>query len=745
MAKYLVTSGSYFEPFTYEQLSAPIREAAAIHRATQDTYDQIGTEAEALRRYIEQEPDDSNARRMYDSYMSKLSDLQNNLWSNGYNAQTRRDLAAARAGYASDITRLGKAIQTRQERSAEYHKYAHEHPEDAIMGWDPGLASLDEYLRDDLYGQDYFAMSGKEFAATLATDLQARANEIMSDPTLMDMNLPGYYFLKTNKGFTNQQINDATAAVRSYWSGDGGAAINALDPVTKIVADVMQDHLRTSGASGKVSGAEFDKLIGWGAVGASQTVKEPSVEHMENKQWDYQMRNWLAAQDDSRDLEKQKELYKFQHPDEFDENGNRVVKSPKTTSMINPSQYLYQQGAGVDKMEKQMRKVFGAIDPEHPVVIFNEDTGERAYDNWRDAYAAIYENEAYRSVQRKFGMDPSIYPSKGQEQTSTISGTDANGNRITLAIQTGKLSAKERERLNLTKDDVGIYELDANGNRTVLNEELTLAYNTDRRRYDKYVSDAIAYNQDRGLGGEDIIASKKKLEDLKRKNGIAMNVPNKYVESAAHIRQTFGITPTVTVVPPTNDKALTQYARELNNSMTLNDFTSDGPLAMYPYNPTTGVIDYKHPVKNKRQVLDYKKSNNELDGNGGLLSVTALPKTLITGELEDSIGKLIITTEKGSFVVDPRMFDSVVANRTALTVLAGLPDLMEPFIDPDKIFTESDGRSAARLADIYYDLGIPGETNGETMKDVMNNPKSRDALYQDILTSVQESFNYLSE
>ena len=168
-------------------------------------------------------------------------------------------------------------------------------------------------------------------------------------------------------------------------------------------------------------------------------------------------------------------------------------------------------------------------------------------------------------------------------------------------------------------------------------------------------------------------------------------------------------------------------------------------LNLPPNNPTTGVIDYKHPVKNKRQVLDYKKSNNELDGNGGLLSVTALPKTLITGELEDSIGKLIITTEKGSFVVDPRMFDSVVANRTALTVLAGLPDLMEPFIDPDKIFTESDGRSAARLADIYYDLGIPGETNGETMKDVMNNPKSRDALYQDILTSVQESFNYLSE
>lgn len=747
MAKYLVTSGSYFEPFTYDQIAAPVREAAEIHRATQDAYDQYSMEAEALRHYLDREPEDSEARKMYDSYMDKLSTLQNNLWSNGYNAKTRRDLAAARAGYASDITRLGKAIQTRQERSAEYHKYAHEHPEDAIMGWDPGLASLDEYLHDDLYGQDYFAMSGKEFAATLATDLQARANEITSDPRLMDMNLPGYYFLKTNKGFTNQQINDATDAVRAYWNGDGGAAIESLDPVTKIVADVMQDHLRTSGASGRVSGTEFDKLIGWGAVGASQTVREPSVEHMENKQWDYQMRNWLAAQDDARDLAKQKELYKFQYPDEFDANGNRIAKPAAGSNLISPTQYLYQQGQGVDKREKQMNKIFGTIDEDHPVVIFSEDTGgDRQYTNWRDAYAAIFENEAYRSIQYRFGLDPSIHPSRGQEQTSRVVGTDEEtGKLATLTIQTGKLSNDERDRLNLTKDDVGIYQLDDNGNRTVLNERLTIEYNKDRRRYEKYVDDAISYNEGRGLGGDEVIESQKKLTDFKKKSGIAMNVPNRYVESAAHIRNSFGVTPMVTVVPPTDEKTLKQYALELNASMTSNDFKSNSPLAIYKINLTTGTVDWKHPVTNKRQVLKFKKSNNELDDRGGLLSVTALPSSIITGRPEDTIGKLIINTESGSFLVDPRMFDSIVANQTALTRLAGLDELMEPFSDPDKIFTESDGRSAARLSDVYDALGIFEDTDGVTMKDIMDNKNARDAYYQDILKAMQTSFNVLSE
>ena len=111
MAKYLVTSGSSFEPFTYYQLVKPIAQMAEAHRSAQDAYDTITTESEALRRYIEQEPNDSAARSMYNNYMNRLNSLQQNLWDNGYTAQTRRDLSAARAGYASDITRLGTAVK----------------------------------------------------------------------------------------------------------------------------------------------------------------------------------------------------------------------------------------------------------------------------------------------------------------------------------------------------------------------------------------------------------------------------------------------------------------------------------------------------------------------------------------------------------------------------------------------------------------------------------------------------------
>lgn len=429
MAKYLVTSGSYFEPFTYEQLSAPIREAAAIHRATQDTYDQIGTEAEALRRYIEQEPDDSNARRMYDSYMSKLSDLQNNLWSNGYNAQTRRDLSAARAGYASDISRLGTAIQTRQQRSAEYWKTRHDHP-DMIMGNDPGLDSLDNYLADDLYGQNYYAYSGHDFMNEVGADAKARANEMLSLPEVQrNPALVGYLELIQRDGFTNEDVNSASAAVRLALSGDN-TALNSLAPGASILADVLMSHLESTGAAGNVSADEYSRLFDYGVSGLSQAVGKTNVSTVSDKVWD---------------LNKQLSVLNYQHalsskatgPSDEDGYGrpyslddiSTFVKSKmsdKITSKLNdtfvkPFETPIRTSDGsiisspidADNILRsfgrdQLLEKYGGIDPDHPetangnILLGQGRTEIRAVKNEVNDFDMSFVNEPY-TIQRKEG------------------------------------------------------------------------------------------------------------------------------------------------------------------------------------------------------------------------------------------------------------------------------------------------------------------------------------------------------
>lgn len=284
MPKFLVTSGSYFQPFTYDELSKPVVQTVEAHNAAQDAYDQLSMETSALGRYITENPDDVNAKRMYDSYLAKLNSLQDNLWNNGYNAATRRDLASARAGYASDITRLQAAIKARQERSQEYWKTRHEHP-DMIMGRDPGESGLDNYLFNDLYGRDYYSYSGNDFAKMVGAEASARASEMLNDPQVKkNPMLVGYLQMIERDGFTNKQVDDAYAAVRKVVAGDMSSVAN-LDFATGILANVLMSNLESSGAKGNVSQDEFNRLLDYGKIGLSQAVGKTKVSTVADLQW----------------------------------------------------------------------------------------------------------------------------------------------------------------------------------------------------------------------------------------------------------------------------------------------------------------------------------------------------------------------------------------------------------------------------------------------------------------------------
>ena len=741
MAKYLVTSGSYFEPFTYEQLAAPVREAAAIHRASQDAYDQYNMEAEALRHYLDAEPDDSNARRMYESYMTKLQNLQNNLWSNGYNTQTRRDLAAARAGYASDITRLGKAIELRQKRSEDWGNYRREHP-DAIMEDDPGLSSLDEYLMNDRYGSDFFVTSGNQLAQDVAADLKARGQELMSNPELMDMNLPEYYFLRTNNGFTNEQVNKAMDAVRSYWNGDDGKAMAALDPITKIAADTIKYHLDKTGASSKVTADEFGRALDFAAYGASQGVGEPKVEHLENKQWDYGMRDWLAAQKDDRDFNNWYKQQMITHPEWFDENGNRVIAAGTdyTDPSQYPTQYLYNEGPNVTKHLNALRKLTGDISPEN-LIRYTTAEGDKFADNWVEVYDWLHGDEASGWARKEYGFDLDVLPGRDRQQRVTITGT-VGGEKVSYDVVTDKITKDDIEQaasrgVKLDKDDVAIRQVGRDGKER-LDIDATKEYNAARKRHRGYMEEKVTQlNKDNDLSS----ITSLDLSDFKRKQGIDMRVPAQYVETVLALREGFGVEKLPTLVAPADTKKQKSYALELLSSASKNSLKPNSPFAIYRIDRATGAVDYKNPIKDIDQVLSID-NGGELAGNsGGLTSIEALPRDISTGRPEDEFGKLRVTTRQGTFLVDPRMFDSIVSDNVALQKLLEYDEMAEPFNDfSGKIFTESYNKSAERLNKARYHLGFNPPAEYKTMADVLRDPVWRARYYDALGNFTQTAF-----
>ena len=403
MGKFLVTSGTSFRPFSYQELAAPVQQAAEIHRQTQDVYDSLGMETAALQRYIDQESEDSMARKMYEDYLGKLTTLQDNLWSNGYNAQTRRDLAAAKAGYAGDIARLQQAVKDRQERSAKYWDIKISNP-DRIMGKDPGLGSLDDYVRNDLYGQNYFSYSGNQLAKEVSADAAARMKEVLDDPQLRRF-IPGYYTFQDKAGFTSQNVSNAIKAIQDKYNGDV-TSYESLDFASKILADVMDSHVQSTGAydslvNGGLDRDEFDRLLNYAGSGLSSSIGETKYQHMED---------WITKMEKDFDIYKRKwDLDNPQPPQIGYGDIDELLAQMKLDDSYTHSIAGRNNEAMNNKLGKQVKEL--------PSTIFYNGNEIR---NNLDASALMYNEQDRIDSMSRFGFDYGMTHSKKHPLTGEI-------------------------------------------------------------------------------------------------------------------------------------------------------------------------------------------------------------------------------------------------------------------------------------------------------------------------------------
>ena len=398
MAKFLVTSGSYFEPFTYDELAKPVMQTVEAHNAAQDVYDAMSDQTELLRRYVDQEPENSIVRQRYNDYVQKLSNLQNNLWQHGYNAGTRRDLSIARAGYNSDINRIGTSIKTRQDRSAAYHKFKAEHP-DAVMGIDPGLSSLDNYFNDDLYGQNYFQYDGKQFEASVATEIQAKAQELLNSNVIKDKDLVAQLTRITRYGVSNDDIAEASPIVDALIDADADTRDkyykehNVSNAAQLLVETLINRYDATGIRDSDAPESERQRMLGYGKSGWAHGVMKPEQKDFENPEYKEQqsIRMMNRQHQLNKDLEKYK--YDLQHPapdpnapysfhnfmDSYEVTGENHEKKKKTVNeridFKEPQKLFSSSGAEITDHATASELVFGGNERRQLYDYFGFDYG----------------------------------------------------------------------------------------------------------------------------------------------------------------------------------------------------------------------------------------------------------------------------------------------------------------------------------------------------------------------------------
>ena len=466
MGKYLVTSSSNYHPFSYEELAAPVQQAAELHRQTQEYYDTLAMDTATLGSYITDNEGDRRAKQMYDNYNKVLSELQDDLWRYGYSPRTKRSLSAARQGYAGDIKRIAKAVETRQARSAEFHKYAHDHP-DAIMGVDPGLSGLDNYLANDMYGSDYFAYSGTDFYKQVGETAKARVKELLHDPQVEQI-IPGYYTRSTTEGATSDEVLEAKDAMSYILSGGDIDAYQFQSPVSKVLTEVLVSHLQATGApealrTGRLSEKEFLELVGWGGNALSQSIGETKTQDLNDKYYDMMLdlaKQQAKASASGTKSEKGEDL-------KIPDSNMQLVTGPGAHKLLNEN--------GINK--HALRTLFKGVEDSFAISASGQEVNGSPH-----ASSLVYSEDLRREDYRKLGFDIGLDPMpRGVNTTSKdfLSGTvEHNGVRYETRYN-------PYDKYNGTKGVVEVREVGDKGSGTwMISPELTSIYHRDRAVYE---------------------------------------------------------------------------------------------------------------------------------------------------------------------------------------------------------------------------------------------------------------------
>lgn len=272
MARYLVTSGSKFEPYSYDELVKPLAQATEAHKETQAAYDELAANAESVGALIGEGPENEMAKKMYDDYSQMLDGYIDDLSNNGYGMNAARGLTQLRRKYGSEITSIQNAIARRRELGDEYRKRMQTDPT-LITEYDPSTRGLDNWLENPEFG-GYRSVSGAVLEK-LASDAATNFKQVLSSEanTRNWMRIPGGNFeAATFTGATPEQIEAAKIAFASG-TVTGDKIIDGL-------ADIMNSVYNSSGVtewgdkSAKLKAAES---IARGINSALGTVKFDTI------------------------------------------------------------------------------------------------------------------------------------------------------------------------------------------------------------------------------------------------------------------------------------------------------------------------------------------------------------------------------------------------------------------------------------------------------------------------------------
>lgn len=178
MANYSLVVNSTFQPFTYQELAAPLDRQELYHEKLAEEYDKLSTQADVLEAMGHNESDkNSGAYSRYKAYSDKLRKEADDLYKFGLNTESRQRLSDLRRMYNTDIVPIQNAWSKREKEADDQMKAQLQNPS-LMFTRDARTTTLDDYVRNPTGG--YGVINGANITAQMAGMAKNLAKQVRS-------------------------------------------------------------------------------------------------------------------------------------------------------------------------------------------------------------------------------------------------------------------------------------------------------------------------------------------------------------------------------------------------------------------------------------------------------------------------------------------------------------------------------------------------------------------------------------
>ena len=346
MPDYSLVVNSQFQPFSYQEMLAPVLQATQAQEDIENQYSMLDSEANTIQ---QRALTDSNSEwaKKYTTYTKQLEDSAADLAANGLTPSSRSTLLRLKRDYSSNVNPALMAIQ----RQAEIARTQQAKNGEGVRMVYGAMPSIDQLIADP--NLDRVSYSGKDIEASAANSAAAASARHVIDNFKKDPANAGWMKHIKETGYSSQAFNALL-----------NEAKNSNDPSVNILAQITNQVKQQFGNFEGVSDADKHKLEGEilsglfkGSVYRNEDNYQIDPIYMANLQSSLEEGRQIRAE--NRAFNRQKALIALQNPGKTSTNG----VAPNPINMYSPKekkeqadaiskfkQYFYRDSSGQVKM-----------------------------------------------------------------------------------------------------------------------------------------------------------------------------------------------------------------------------------------------------------------------------------------------------------------------------------------------------------------------------------------------------------